>query len=85
LCQGEDTNLFYNKYEQDPAIARVIDEECLSCPVLAQCLRAGTENGEYGVWGGIYLVSGKPDEAKNDHKTPEVWQAIKERVSGAVL
>jgi len=37
ICRGMDTNLFYEKYEADPNIARNIDEMCLSCPVVSMC------------------------------------------------
>lgn len=82
VCAGQDTNDFYDNYESDPDLAMVIDEECLSCPVLAQCLQAGTDNSEYGVWGGIYLTAGKPDKNKNAHKEQDVWERIRERISG---
>lgn len=82
LCRGDDTNDHYDNYEADPTIARIIDEKCLSCPVLAQCLEYGTDNNEWGVWGGIYLTSGKPDMNRNTHKTKETWDAIRGRISG---
>lgn len=82
LCEGMDTNLFYDDYESDEQVARVVDEVCLSCPVMAQCLARGVENGEWGVWGGVYLTSGRTDDGKNTHKTPEVWNQIKEKING---
>jgi len=85
LCDGMPTNMFYDDYEADIQVARVIDEACLSCPVLAQCLERGVENSEWGVWGGIYLTSGKPDMNRNSHKTQDIWEAIKERIGDAVL
>lgn len=84
LCAGMETNKFYDEYESNERVARMIDQACLSCPVLAQCLERGTENGEYGVWGGIYLTSGKPDNNRNSHKTPDIWEAIRERISDTV-
>jgi hypothetical protein len=48
---------------------------------MKQCLQMGVENGEWGVWGGIYLTSGKKDTNKNAHKTKEVWDAIAKRIS----
>lgn len=80
LCRGMETNLFYDEYEAKESVAKAVDEACLSCPVFAQCLRAGVENGEWGVWGATFLVSGKADKNKNSHKTPEVWEAIRERI-----
>ena len=86
LCDGGfQTNDFYDNYEVNESVAKAVDEACLSCPVMAQCLQFGIENGEWGVWGGIYLTSGKMDENKNAHKTPEVWQAIRERIGDSVL
>ena len=85
LCEGMSTNMFYDDYESDVGVARVVDEACLSCPVMAQCLDRGVENSEWGVWGGIYLSSGKPDMNRNAHKTQQVWDQIKERVSDSVL
>lgn len=81
LCDGMPTNLFYDDYESDENVAHVIDEVCLSCPVLRQCFWRGVDNSEWGVWGGIYMASGKQDKNRNAHKTPEVWEAIRERVS----
>lgn len=85
LCDGMPTNMFYDDYESDVQVAKVVDEACLSCPVLAQCLERGVENSEWGVWGGIYLTSGKPDMNRNAHKDQEAWAAIKERIGESVL
>lgn len=85
ICHGMPTNDFYDNYESNERVARVIDQACLSCPVMAQCLQRGVENHEWGVWGGIFLVSGKPDANKNSHKTPEVWEAIRRRIGNSVL
>lgn len=85
LCEGMETNLFYDDYESDEQVANMVDQACLSCPVLAQCLQRGIDNSEWGVWGGIYLVSGKPDTNRNAHKTPDIWQQIKERIGDSVL
>jgi hypothetical protein len=80
LCAGMSTNWFYDEYDDEP-ISHMVDEACLSCPVMRQCLTRGMENNEWGVWGGIYLVSGKKDDNKNKYKTPETWNKIKERLS----
>lgn len=79
------TNDFYDNYESSESVAKSIDEACLSCPVLAQCLERGVENNEWGVWGGIYLTSGKTDRSKNLHKTQEVWNSIRERIGDSVF
>jgi len=87
LCSTSEmpTNDFFDAYEYSASVAKSVDEACLSCPVLAQCLQYGVENGEWGVWGGIYLVTGKPDKNKNAHKSAEIWEQIRERVGESVL
>jgi len=75
-----DTNLFYDDYESDEQVAKVVDDVCLSCPVMNQCLERGMDNGEWGVWGGIYLVSGRPDMNRNAHKNQDIWEQIRERL-----
>ena len=79
ICRGMETNLFYDKYEADPNVAKNIDEACLSCPVIKMCHKAATENQEYGVWGGVYMSSGEIDKSKNLHKTPEVWRRLRSK------
>jgi len=81
LCSTMSTNMFYDEYEADDNVANMVDEACLSCPVMKQCLERGIENNEWGVWGGIYLVSGKSDKNRNTHKTKETWNLIRERMS----
>lgn len=82
VCEGMDVNLFYDDYESDNNVANMIDEACLSCPVMAQCLQEGFANGEWGVWGGIYLTSGKVDKNRNTHKSKETWKRIEEKIGG---
>lgn len=82
LCRGMPTNRFHDEYEQSEQVARAVDEACLSCPVMSQCLLAGVENNEWGVWGGIYLVSGRVDANRNAHKTPDIWEQVRERIGG---
>jgi len=79
ICKGMDTNLFYDKYESDPNIARNIDEMCFSCPVMKMCHQSGVENDEYGVWGGVYLTAGSIDKSKNLHKKSEDWKRLKNK------
>ena len=82
LCQNSDTEDFYDNYESDSNVAKMTDAMCLSCPVRSQCLEAGVVNGEWGVWGAVYLTSGKMDENKNSHKTEEVWEEIRAGIDG---
>lgn len=85
LCAGMETNLFYDDYESDEQVATMIDQACLSCPVMAQCLQFGIDNNEWGVWGGIYLTAGKPDDNKNNHKSKETWKEFKDKIGKSVL
>jgi len=78
-CSGMGTNLFYEKYEADPNIAKNIDEMCLSCPVMKMCYQSGTTNNEYGVWGGVYLNAGVVDKSRNLHKDQEVWKRLRRK------
>jgi hypothetical protein len=81
LCQGMPTTMFYDDYEKDVEVAKQVDQVCLSCPVIAQCFFKGSE-GNFGVWGGIYWNgAGKPDRNKNSHKTDEVNDEIRDKVS----
>lgn len=77
LCPIFPPSIFFEEYETDVRTARLTDEICLSCPVRVACLQSGIENNEWGVWGGIFLTSGKIDTAKNGHKTPEIWKRVK--------
>lgn len=86
LCDGTmPTRMFYEDYESDEQVAKVVDEACLSCPVMVQCLQTGIDNDEWGVWGGIYLVSGKPDKNRNAHKTEDVRKQMKERLGANLV
>ena len=82
LCRGMDPEWFCDKYEASSKIAKQVDQICLSCPVMSECLQWGLDNSEWGVWGGIYLTSGKPDKNRNAHKTEAVQAQIRERISG---
>lgn len=79
LCEGTDINWFYDLYESDTELAKQVDQMCLSCPVISECYNFAQDNGEYGVWGGLYWNNGKPDRAKNSHKTPEILKKIGEK------
>jgi WhiB family redox-sensing transcriptional regulator len=82
LCKGMDTNLWYDEYEADEAVAKTVDQMCFSCPVMKQCLMYAVENSEWGVWGGCYLVAGKPEPNKNSHKDKEDWDTVRGTISG---
>ncbi len=66
--------------EDDVQTAKQIDQACLACPVIRQCALAGSK--EVGVRGGVYWNgNGVPDKNRNSHKTPEIWNKIKERMT----
>ena len=72
------TNLFFDNYESSVSIALNIDKLCMSCPVVRECLSAGMSGGSWGVWGGVYLIYGKPDRNKNSHKNEDTWEELEE-------
>lgn len=81
LCKGMPVENFFEWYENSTEFAKVIDQNCLSCPVLQQCLSYATETKQSGVWGGVYLTAGKPDKDKNIHKTKSIWNQIEGRIN----
>lgn len=72
-CLDFDTDLFFDKYEEDETIASTIDILCQKCPVQRECLAAGVSNHEWGVWGGVYLENGKISKEFNKHKDNQDW------------
>ena len=72
-CLNKDTDLFFNRYEDDHDIARRVDILCQSCPMNKKCFSTGFSGKEWGVWGGIYLKDGKIDKEFNSHKSKEDW------------
>lgn len=80
ICNGgeDNSNLFFDEYESDVVIAMNTDQMCLHCPVAKQCLQSGMDNGDWGCWGGVYLVYGKPDKIRNSHKSIEDWERLEE-------
>jgi hypothetical protein len=68
-----DSNLFFDKYEEDQSLASSIDKLCRSCPVNKKCFAVGVSNKEWGVWGGVYLRDGNIDKEFNQHKDRNSW------------
>ena len=58
-CLDYDTNIFFDKYEEDVVLRPAVDKVCLACPVKRECFAAGIGGKEYGVWGGVFLDEGK--------------------------
>lgn len=73
LCREYDTNLFFDKYEEDIDLRPAIDNLCSTCPVARICFAVGVSQKEWGVWGGIYIENGKPSREFNRHRTKEDW------------
>ena len=72
-CLNMDTNIFFDKYEEDPHLASSVDHICQRCPVNKNCFAWGVSSKEWGVWGGVYLKDGKIDKEFNAHKDKEDW------------
>lgn len=73
LCVGYDTNLFFDKYEENEKLRPAIDKLCSTCPVARICFAVGVSNKEWGVWGGIYLENGKISKEFGSHRSKEDW------------
>jgi hypothetical protein len=80
-CLGMDTNLFFDKYEEDHFIARAIDKLCQACPVNKTCFSVGVSNKEWGVHGGVYLKEGSIDKEFNSHKSRQDWADVWESLT----
>ena len=76
LCLEYDTNLFFDKYEEEIALRSAIDLLCLRCPVAKTCFAVGVSTKEWGVWGGIYLEGGEISKEFNNHKTLDDWSSV---------
>ena len=73
LCLGEDTDDFFDTYEEDVESRSLIDNICAQCPVRKICFASGVSGKETGVWGGIYLEQGDISREFNRHKTKQDW------------
>lgn len=91
LCQGivgkrkpngDADDPLFDSYEDSPEVARAVDEMCSRCPVRRQCLISGIEGKEQGVRGGFYLINGKPDKGRNQHKDGDWVKEFKAVVLG---
>ena len=72
-CLGLDTNLFFDKYEEDNLVRQAVDSICAGCPVAKRCFAVGVSGKEWGVWGGIFLDTGSISREFNNHKTKKDW------------
>ena len=72
-CFEYDTNIFFDKYEEDEDLRLAIDQLCLGCKVSKTCFAVGISQKEWGVWGGIFLENGKISREFSRHRTKEQW------------
>lgn len=72
-CLDYDTNLFFDKYEEDQLLRPAIDKLCSECVVRKECFAIGVSQKEWGVWGGIYLEGGQISKEFSDHRTKQSW------------
>jgi hypothetical protein len=73
ICLDLDTNLYFEKYEDDIEIRPIIDSMCMKCPVAKVCFANGVSGKEWGVWGGIYLENGEISKEFSKHRNKEQW------------
>ncbi len=76
ICFDTDTNLYFDKYEDEADIRSGIDSMCKMCPVKKTCFANGISGKEWGVWGGVYLEGGEISREFNKHKTKQDWYDI---------
>jgi len=81
LCLGSDTNVFFDKYEEQPETRNLVDSSCRTCPVVRICFANGISGKEWGVWGGVYLEEGEISKEFNSHKTKKDWSYIWEAIT----
>jgi hypothetical protein len=72
-CLDYDTNLFFDKYEEDETLRPAVESICESCPVRRQCFAVGVSQKEWGVWGGIYLENGGISREFSRHRDKQDW------------
>lgn len=72
-CLDYDTNIFFDKYEEDVSLRLAIDSLCSQCPVNKMCFAVGVSQKEWGVWGGVYLEGGQISKEFNKHKSKDAW------------
>ena len=75
-CLGLETNLYFDKYEDEESIRQNVDALCRQCPVRKTCFANGVSGKEWGVWGGVYLEIGEISREFNKHKSKQDWSNI---------
>ena len=72
-CYEYDTNIFFEKYEDEEALRPAVDKLCSECSVSKTCFAVGISTKEWGVWGGVYLEGGTISKEFNSHRTAQDW------------
>jgi hypothetical protein len=72
-CFEYDTNIFFEKYEDEIELRFAVDNLCSKCPVSKTCFAYGISGKEWGIWGGVYLEDGKISKEFNSHKDKSNW------------
>jgi hypothetical protein len=81
LCLEYDTNLFFDKYEEDELLRPAIDKLCSRCPVSKMCFAVGVSQKEWGIWGGVYLEGGQISKEFSKHKSKIDWANTWQRLT----
>jgi hypothetical protein len=81
LCLDYDTNIFFEKYEDDELLRPAVDKLCSMCPVLKMCFAVGVSQKEWGIWGGVYLEGGQISKEFSKHKAKTDWANTWQRLT----
>lgn len=81
ICLDYDTNLFFDKYEDDELLRPAIDKLCSMCPVSKMCFAVGVSQKEWGIWGGVYLEGGQISKEFSKHKSKTDWANTWQRLT----
>jgi len=75
-CIGMDTELFFDRYEEDASVRPTVEKLCESCPVVKECFARAVTNKGVGVWGGVYFDNGKISKEFNKHRSKADWANV---------
>jgi hypothetical protein len=81
LCLDYDTNIFFEKYEDDELLRPAVDQLCSKCPVSKVCFAVGVSQKEWGIWGGVYLEGGQISKEFSKHKSKTDWANTWQRLT----
>ena len=75
-CLNMDTELFFDKYEENLEVRDFVDDLCAECPLVRHCFAVGVSEKAWGVWGGIYMENGKISREFGKHRTKQDWAEV---------